>query len=270
MKNLFLKITFALALTTYLMSCGSTIKPDSTSGNTEASELSENLTPVLMEIKKYSAREKDCKAEDCTYIELQMPVLSGGNDAAIDKINDFINGQYHEAVKSRLAEPLGNAPLETMCASFIEGYELFMLEFPDSEQKWFMEMDGRKSLVEADYFTMILNQSEYLGGAHSASFTQITSFNISNGNMIDIVDRYGRAKLTKIAEGYFRENNKLTSDQDLNDAGFMFEDGKFVLPENMGLTAEGILMVYNAYEVASFAQGETRFVIPYSELTEGV
>lgn len=270
MKNQIFKITFALALSTFLLSCGNTNKPDSDIENTNSSEVSENATPVLMEIKKYEDREEGCRTEDCTFIELQVPVLGGGNEAAIEKINAYINGQFHEAVKSRLAEPLGNAPLETMCASFIEGYELFMLEFPDSEQKWYLEMDGDKSLVEEDYFTLVLNQSEYLGGAHSAAFTQLNSFDISNGNMIDVVDRYGKGKLSKIAEGYFREMNKLTSDEDLNDAGFMFENGKFVLPENMGLTADGILMVYNTYEVASYDQGETRFVIPYSELTEGV
>ena len=270
MKNLILKITFALALTTFLFSCGNTTKRDSETESSDVSKSTENAVPVLMEIKKYADREEGCKAEDCTYIELNVPVLSGGNEAAMEKINDYINGQFHEAVKSRLAEPLGNAPLATMCASFIEGYELFMLEFPDSEQKWYVEMDGRKSLVEDDYFTFILNQSEYLGGAHSAAFTQLNSFDISNGNMIDVVDRYGRKKLTEIAERYFREQNKLTSDQDLNDAGFMFENGKFVLPENIGLTAEGVLMVYNSYEVASYAQGETRFVIPYTELNEGV
>lgn len=270
MKNLILKISFVLALTTFLFSCGSTNKPDSGTESTDGSELIENAAPVLMEIKKYEDSEEGCKIEDCTYIKLQVPVLSGGNEAAIEKINSYIDGQFHEAVKSRLAEPLGNAPLETMCASFIEGYELFMMEFPDSEQKWYLEMEGLESLVAEDYFTLMLNQSEYLGGAHSAAFTQLNTFDISSGNMIDVVDRYGRGKLTKIAETYFREKNKLTSDQDLNDAGFMFENGKFVLPENIGLTPEGILMVYNSYEVASYAQGETRFVIPYSELTEGV
>ena len=270
MKNHFLKITVAFTITTLFLSCGNTSKPGSGVENSDTSEAVENLAPVLMEIKKYADREADCKSENCTYIELQVPVLSGGNEIAIEKINGYINGQYHEAVKSRLAEPLGNAPLEAMCASFIEGYELFVLEFPDSNQKWYFEMDGSKSVVEDDYFTLILEQNEYLGGAHPAAFTQLNSFDISNGNMIDVVERFGKKKLTEIAERYFREINNLTSDQNLNDAGFMFENGKFVLPENMALIAEGILMVYNSYEVASYAQGETRFVISYSELDGGV
>lgn len=270
MKNLFFKITFTFVLTSFLFSCGNTTRPDSDAETAEALESSEDFAPVLMETNEYADREEGCKAEDCTYIKLQMPVLSGGNDVAIENINSFINAQYHELVKSRLAEPLGNASLETMCASFIEGYELFMLEFPDSEQKWYLELDGRKSLVQDDYFTLILNQNEYLGGAHSAELVLLNSFDMLKGDLIDIVDRYGRKRLTEIAERYFREENKLTSDQDLNDAGFMFENGKFVLPENMGLTPGGILMVYNTYEVASFAQGRTVFVISYSELDEEV
>jgi hypothetical protein len=50
----------------------------------------------------------------------------------------------------------------------------------------------------------------------------------------------------------------------------MFEGGKFALPENMGLTRDGVLLFYNSYEVAAYAEGETKFVIPYGKLGNDV
>jgi hypothetical protein len=37
----------------------------------------------------------------------------------------------------------------------------------------------------------------------------------------------------------------------------------FHLPENIGYGDEGIILLYNVYEVASYAQGYTEFAIPY-------
>ncbi|NEN24984.1 DUF3298 domain-containing protein [Cryomorpha ignava] len=250
-----------------LASCDSnSATQEGNSDNSTDTSSTAAMSPIKMEVKKYSDREEGCKTDDCTYIELQIPAIDGGDAAAMKNINTYIDGVYREAVKARLAEPMGNTTIAAMCAAFIEGYKLFLMEFPDSEQKWYLEIDGSKSIVGADYFTVVVNHEEYLGGAHSAAFTQLNSFDLSNGNMIDITEKYGAGKLLTLAEAKFREMNKLDSKADLNDAGFMFKEGKFALPENMGLTKEGVLMVYNSYEVASYAQGETRFTIPYSAL----
>jgi hypothetical protein len=40
----------------------------------------------------------------------------------------------------------------------------------------------------------------------------------------------------------------------------------FVLPENIGYNEEGLLLLYNTYEIASYAMGITEFTIPYSEI----
>ncbi len=259
-----------LILAAFLFGCSGNPSSEKDSEATPADSSLADANPVTMEIEKYADREKDCKGEDCTYVNLQMPVLVGSDEAALNQINSFINGQFHEALKSRLAEPQGNTPLDAMCASFIQSYELFLVEFPDSDQKWYLEIDGTESIVADDYFTLVVNQDEYLGGAHPAVFTQLRSFDLSTGNFIDIVDKYGKEKLLALAERRFRTINELDSRANLNDAGFMFEDGKFTLPENMGLTKEGVLVVYNSYEVASYAQGETRFTIPYSALAGDV
>lgn len=271
MKTAINQFFFALLIVAAFSSCNSgSANQDGSANNASDTSSTATVYPIKMEITKYADREKDCKTDDCTYIELHIPVIDGGDADAMNKINTHTDELFREAVKARLAEPLGNSTFETMCAAFIEGYTLFMMEFPDSEQKWYLVIDGSESIIGDDFFTAVVNHDEYLGGAHGAAFTQLTTFDLSNGNIIDIIENYGSDQLLTLAEAKFREIHKLDSNADLNDAGFMFEDGKFTLPENMGLTKEGVLMIYNSYEVASYAQGETRFTIPYSALKGNV
>jgi hypothetical protein len=40
----------------------------------------------------------------------------------------------------------------------------------------------------------------------------------------------------------------------------------FQLPENIGFSDDGLVLLYNVYEVASFNQGYTEFVIPFEDI----
>ena len=42
----------------------------------------------------------------------------------------------------------------------------------------------------------------------------------------------------------------------------MFEENQFTLPENIGLSADAIVLHYNPYEVASYADGSLILEIP--------
>ena len=46
----------------------------------------------------------------------------------------------------------------------------------------------------------------------------------------------------------------------------MFEGDVFHLAQNMGYTQNGLQMVYNQYEVASYADGPIVLTLPYNEI----
>ena len=48
---------------------------------------------------------------------------------------------------------------------------------------------------------------------------------------------------------------------------FFGED--FQLPANMGFSKEGLILLYNNYEIAAYTQGATKIVLPY-ETVKGV
>jgi hypothetical protein len=110
-------------------------------------------------------------------------------------------------------------------------------------------------------FTLRLDFDDYMGGAHPNSYTYLKTYRLQDGKELDLNAILSEGELLKRAEAAFREKHELSADADLNEAGFMFENNTFSLPENMALVKGGILLHYNPYEVASYAQGETEIVI---------
>ncbi len=56
--------------------------------------------------------------------------------------------------------------------------------------------------------------------------------------------------------------------ESINSTGFWFENDRFYLPESIGLSKTNLLLVYNQYEIASYAGGPVALKIPLEELKE--
>ena len=39
-----------------------------------------------------------------------------------------------------------------------------------------------------------------------------------------------------------------------------------MLPENIGFSDEGVILLYNVYEIAPYSEGITEFTIPFEEV----
>lgn len=246
--------------------CGSGSQPEETNQATKPDSAKVAATYTLA-IETHTAKEDGCKTDDCTYIEIRIPMLRGGDSTVTRRINTFTENEIREAIKTRLPKPIGNVPIDVMCQSFIQGYALFVHEFPDSDIKWYLTIIGDSSIVGAGYFTTITRHSEFIGGPHPTSFKYLHSFDLKTGNLISFEDRFDMDLVKLEAEKRFRKANNLSADARLDDAGFLFKDGIFILPENMGLTPKGLLLIYNPYEVASYAQGTTEILIPYKTIS---
>ena len=48
----------------------------------------------------------------------------------------------------------------------------------------------------------------------------------------------------------------------------MFEDDTFHLPQNIFYTDKGLLLFYNPYEVASYAEGTKELLLTYKEVND--
>ena len=98
------------------------------------------------------------------------------------------------------------------------------------------------------------------GGAHGHLNVSFLNFNAQTGNMLkneDLFEDY--LAFTKIAKTYFDE--EIADKKDL-----YFEPDNFTLPENIGFNEEGVILLYNTYEIAPYSSGMTEIQIPWEEL----
>ena len=153
--------------------------------------------------------------------------------------------------------------------SFIEDYQEFITEFPDASQAWFVEKTGRVKLNKENIFSTDYMEYSYTGGAHPNTVVEFRNYNLHNGERItldEIIPPDHQKELNKIGETEFRKLKELTSEADLGQAGFWFENNEFYLNDNFLITDSSLVFYYNDYEITAYAFGPTELIIPYSKI----
>ncbi len=200
-------------------------------------------------------------------IKIAYPeVTKAGRDTVKGLLNQyiycFINDQFNDS--------LCQYTIEGHMGSFIDEYEKFKSFVPDSKQRW----EDRKTIAvltdTLGIFSIGLSSYSYTGGAHSNSAKYFANFNAFNGDYIrlgDVLTEGFLDPLTDIAEKVFRDMKKLKPQDSLDTSGYVFEDNQFALNENYLLTDRSLVFFYNNYEIAPYASGTTKLVIPYQLIT---
>ena len=212
----------------------------------------------------------DCEQDDAACIEItvnyQLVEIGPG------RVVDSINQQIHKSISNTLAgfipDSLGeSSDLNMLSNHLIKRYEDLQEEFTDYVQKWYVEIYSYILRNDNRICCIAIATNSYMGGAHGNDWLEILNFDSQTGKSIKWTDLINdRDKLTKIAEKAFREGNELANDADLVEEGYFFENGRYKLPENIGLTTEGLLFLYNTYEVAPYFMGRTEYTIRWDQL----
>ena len=69
-----------------------------------------------------------------------------------------------------------------------------------------------------------------------------------------------------IGEQKFRKDKGIAPGVSLRQAGYSFDNDRFRLPGNFAIVPNGLTFRFNLYEIASYAQGITEFLIEYGEI----
>ncbi|MCA1751352.1 MAG: DUF3298 and DUF4163 domain-containing protein [Flavobacteriales bacterium] len=254
----FLTLVAATAMTALLTFCGSNSESDNAS--------TVEREPLELTNTQAKATEAGCDTiDDCALAYFRLPLLKGGEPEVTERINSDVEAVIREHIKARLPEPMAMGSYTELAEAFIDGYSLFANEFPDNPAKWYFEINGDSSSVDEEYFMLRLKFDEFMGGAHPNSFVLLQNYRLSDGELVDVRGVVDEDDLSMRAETAFRRKHRLNSKESLNDAGFMFEDDEFNLPENMAISNNRILLIYNPYEVASYSTGYTVLRLPLEE-----
>lgn len=225
--------------------------------------VSEN--PLLtFSVKEY---EKKSQLNGFTETELkaEIPVANGETEAA-KRINDrvfqitkLIVGQENDR----------SANYEELFSGFIKNYEDFIKENPDHPGGWEATVKGSVPYQTPELLNIKIDSYMMTGGAHGNGNQTSLIFDPRDGKELNIGDIVNDTNvLSRIAERKFREKYNIPAESSINSTGLMFNNDKFALPANIFLTGNGLLLFYNAYEIAAYVDGTREILIPYNEISD--
>lgn len=199
----------------------------------------------------------------CPKIDINIP-----NALDDSKVSEAINTALREEIISVLSfaedETIDSA--DKAIQSFTDSYKELKTKFPD-EVQWEATIDGEVIYEDENIITLLLNSYSFTGGAHGYAATSYLNFDkkqgteLENWQLFEDLDGF-----EAFAESKFRVQEKIPQDGNINATGFMFDRDAFHLPNNMGYTKDGLKLIYNQYEIASYADGPIALILPYSEI----
>ncbi|OUR98188.1 hypothetical protein A9Q86_14120 [Flavobacteriales bacterium 33_180_T64] len=231
------KISLPFALLALIISCEKEIKIDFTEQNIESSTVAE--------------------------IAINYPKAEGTKDVA-----NLINKTLKNHIISQTnfnKDTLTNASINDAIKQFNNDFNNFKNDFPDSTQKWEIFIDGEVTYHSPEVISIAVNSYLDTGGAHGNTNVRFFNFNSQTGKLLLNKDHINNIKaLSKIVEEKLKDELEHHSGNEPIEDLF-FGEG-FQLPESIGYSDEGIIILYNPYEIASYAQGIIEFTIPFEEI----
>lgn len=220
---------------------------------------------MTFEVQNYHKSVPECK-KLCPEISIKVPVAKNGNHVT-DSINNKIFKVTKQIVSFQEKEFDANS-FNELSTVFINSYKKLQSDFPDEKFPWEAKIDGKVGYTSDRLINIVIESYTFTGGAHGYSGTHSLLFDTQSGKSIKTEDLFKDVGDFKaFAESKFRKQFDLAGSDNINAKGLMFEDDKFALPQNIIFNTDGVILYYNIYEIASYADGKKEVFIPFSELT---
>ncbi|MDO6759872.1 DUF4163 domain-containing protein [Tamlana sp. 2_MG-2023] len=190
-------------------------------------------------------------------VEINIPQAKG-KASIINSINSSIENNVISAMQTGDPNEVSPQTIIESINSFVNEYEAFKQDFPDSEQIWETQIDGEVLYQSEDIISIALTAYTNTGGAHGNSKITFLNFNSKNGKLIANTALFSDiAGLKSIAKPYYQSS--------IEDKNILLNQDEFKLPSNIAYTEEGLVFLYNTFEIAAYSEGIIEFKIPFEE-----
>lgn len=193
-------------------------------------------------------------------VDINYPKAEG-NKTVADRINGTLENFLANEINMSEA-PEQDLSLSDAVINFDNEYKSFQDDFSDTTQQWEALIESEVTYLSDNVICVAVNSYLDTGGAHGNSHVSFLSFDKNTGLLLktkDIINDEDAFK--ELVKPYFDKATLALSEENTVEDLFFGED--FQLPENIGFGEDGIILLYNVYEIASYSQGITEFSIPY-------
>lgn len=211
---------------------------------------------------------EQCKTNTCPTIKVQyIQAIEDDEKSAI--INKYIQQELSDKIATPDDDSLQVSTVEEALMIFINDFLQFKEDFGNhlfsNEIDTFMNV----SYQSEDFVSLKLSYYSFTGGAHGYSGTSYLNFDAITGLPLNKNQLFTNTKgMLSYCEQKFREAYQISENRSINSSGFWFEKEQFHLPENIGFTENNIILHYNQYEIASYAEGPIILSIPLNEVEQ--
>ena len=251
-------------------------------GNSPQKNLETTSDTLNYSTKTFEKHSQTCVNKDslCATVKFQYPEFESV------KFNDLIKNEilniYHDDNDSTKSRP---KDFEALAKPFVDDYDLKLKEGKEYVKganavneggflamPWYMEATSTVQRQTKKYLMLHTNTNWFMGGNHPISMEYFYVYNRADFKRITLNDLFKKGydqKLLTIAEEIFRKQEKLKpADKLSEEAGYFFDNQRFILNDNFVLTEKGIKFLFNVYEIKPYVAGVTELEIPYEKLKE--
>ena len=223
------------------------------------------VLPIILssclEENQFEFKETAIDIKDPVTIEVIYPKINNDSDIST-KINNTIETTLAEQI-AFFEEDTEDLTLEDAVTQFEDRFVSFKNDFESNAAPWEVIINSEVVFQSMYVMTIAVDSYTFTGGAHGNSVITLLNFDPETGNLFTQDEIFKQSEeFTALVEKYFKMES--ASKNNDNENYFFGED--FRLPENIGFNEEGVIFLYNTYEIASYAQGITEFTIPYDEI----
>ncbi len=192
-----------------------------------------------------------------TTVEINIP-RAEGNDAISKSINlaleDFINKALNIDSSNDVQDTFDKS-IEQFNASYSKFKSQMVEELQLELTPWEAGVDGEVTYQSNKVISIAMSTYLNTGGVHGTSKVSFLNFDATNGKQLHY-DEFIKDKdeLKKFLKFYFEKEVESIS----------FDD--FKLPKTIGLSDEGVIVLYNVNEIPAYTDKLTEFIVPLDEV----
>lgn len=257
------KSALFLILISFLFACKNDKKQDASKETVNGKTAKWEVKTVKLD----STNLKVCQDINCPKLDIEYLQFEGDSDFS-KKVNAENQADLIE-IFNIIEDKSQPKTLEEALTKFAKDYNKFKSDDPDSAGEY--EAKSSQEVKSQNDKTVVVRTTYYLytGGAHGYGATIFQNFDAKTGQLLTHNDLISDKKsFTDFVEKKFRLQYNIPPDANINSTGFFFEDDQFKLPQNIAVTDKEVILLYNPYEAANYAEGQLRFVFSKDKVSK--
>lgn len=283
-KTIFVMSTLAVAISLGACQPKQTEKKE----DPQQTQVEEQKNELVGNVEKLSLNLPECKDKNCP--ELDIYRLSS-NQKFIDEIIDqkilAILKEVVTLAPSQEQEEKSASTAEASSELSVKDVQTPKMELEQKVApytKAFLSLDEEIKALSANHsislmikpkilksegslVTVVLNSSNYLGGAHGSTSQTYLNFDLDTKKQVELKDIVEKDKLKQLdAKAYEAFKAWIVESEIATNVEEYEQAWKFKLSNNFNLDKKGLILQYGEYEIGPYVVGLPRLIIPYDQL----